>query len=140
VVFVKELAIKLFPNFSFRYVPQVVVVLLVVGLTGAMAIEPTRQLFEQRARIAEMSSDLQELNRSNRRLERRIVRLNDPDYLEREAREQIGLVRPGETGYVVMLPKGSKPKRHRKVEAHPHKTAPPTPGFGERLFRFLGVP
>src|SRR5687767_14778152 len=84
--------------------PQIVVVLLVIGLFGALLIEPTRQLLEQRERIAGMASDLEKIDRSNERLEDRIARLNDPDFLEQRARTQVGLVRPGETTYIVMPP------------------------------------
>lgn len=101
--------------------PQVVALLLVLGLLGAMAIEPTRQLIEQRERIAGMSEELRDIQRSNRRLDGRIQRLNDPDFLEQRARD-IGLVRPGETAYVVMPPSrsaapgASKAKKERAPE------------------------
>ena len=61
--------------------PQIVAALLVLGLVGAMAIEPTRQLIEQRDRIAGMTQDLHKLERSNQHLEDRITRLRDPDFL-----------------------------------------------------------
>ena len=48
--------------------PQVAIVMLVVGLAGAMAIEPTRQLLEQRSRIAGMNEELKAIKNSNRRL------------------------------------------------------------------------
>jgi hypothetical protein len=48
--------------------PQIVAVLLVLGLFGAMAIEPTRQLMEQRDRIAGMADELTKVERSNHRL------------------------------------------------------------------------
>ncbi len=87
--------------------PRAVVLLLlllILCLAGAMLIEPTRQLLEQRQRIAGMTQDLRQLRSSNKHLDKRIERLNDPDYLEQQAREQIGLVRPGEVTYRVMPP------------------------------------
>ena len=51
-----------------------------------------------------MTQDLRQLRSSNKDLDKRIERLNDPDYLEQQAREQIGLVRPGEVTYRVMAP------------------------------------
>jgi len=117
--------------------PQIVALLLVLGLLGAMAIEPTRQLIEQRERIAGMSDELDQIQRSNRRLDARIGRLNDPDFLEQRARD-IGLVRPGETAYVVMPPSRSSTKA--EAAKKPVRTpAPPPPGFIHGLLDFIGI-
>ena len=117
--------------------PQAVILLLILCLAGAMAIQPTRQLLEQRARMAEMSQDLRELRSSNKYLDKRIERLNDPDYLEQQAREQIGLVRPGEVTYRVM-----PPARGTRANPSPKKdTAPveePSAGWLTRLADFIG--
>lgn len=118
--------------------PQIVALLLVLGLLGAMAIEPTRQLIEQRERIAGMTNDLRSIQRSNRRLDARIERLKDPDFLEQRARD-IGLVRPGETAYVVMPP--SKPAKRRKARVS--KVPPPVrveePTFIGGFLSFMGI-
>jgi cell division protein FtsB len=118
--------------------PQIVVVLLVVSLFGAMAIEPTRQLMSQRVRIAGVAQDLKQIERSNDRLAGRIDRLQDPDFLEQRARE-IGLVRPGEDSIVVMPP--SKQMQGKK---EPHKKQNKTPksrplNFFEGFLNFVGV-
>jgi len=117
--------------------PQIVAVLLVLGLVGGMAIEPTRQLLAQRDRIAGMSSELARVQEANARLEAQIARLNNDDYIEQRAREQIGLVRPGETTYVVMPPSNSRSKRKNRV-ARPE--APPPPSFVQSVLHFIGVP
>ena len=118
--------------------PQMVVILLVVGLAGAMAIEPTRRLLEQRRRIAEIAQDLRSTRRSNERLEATIERLNDPDYLEQRARE-FGLVKEGEIPFVVMPPqRGRDDERPRRGSAPP--PVPPGPTLVERLLDFVGLP
>ncbi len=117
--------------------PQVVALLLVLGLLGAMAIEPTRQLIEQRERIEGMSSDLEQVQRSNRKLEDRIDRLKDPDFLEQRARD-IGLVRPGETAYVVMPPSRGGGDRKKPKQVAPEPT-PAAPGFLEGFLSFVGL-
>jgi hypothetical protein len=102
-----------------------------------MAIQPTRQLFAQRDRIAEMSGDLRSINQTNKAFNKRIERLNDPDYLEQIARDN-GFARPGETVYNVVPPsrKEMKEKQKRKI-AEP---APePEPGFMERFMNFVGL-
>lgn len=119
--------------------PQIAVVLLVVGLAGAMAIEPTRQLLEQRTRIADMSKELRLIERANDRLEKRVARLNNPDYLEQQARAQSGLVRPGETSVIVMPPADPEASKEKKDPA-PTK-APPAEDSGllDAMLNFLGL-
>jgi cell division protein FtsB len=118
----------------------IVAVLLILGLIAAIAVEPARQLLAQRDRINGMSSELEELTATNRALEERIDRLRDPDYLEQEARE-VGLVRPGETAYVVMPPgrkaRLAKQKKRRARSAPP--PAPPEPNFVDQLLTFMGL-
>ena len=118
--------------------PHIAVVLLLLGLVGAMAITPTRELLQQRHRVADVSRDLSQLERSNRRLEARIAKLNDPDYLDQLARKEIGLVKPGETSYVVMPPSRS----HRTARRRPDPAARPRrtrPTFIQRVLHFVGV-
>lgn len=117
--------------------PQVVVLVLVLGLVGAMAIEPTRQLLDQRDRIAAATSDLQRLERSNARLEDQIRRLNDPDYIEQQAR-QVGLVRPGEIPFVVMPP-SRDPAKERAERRRAAPRPEPEPGWFEGFVSFLGL-
>lgn len=118
--------------------PQIVIVVLVVGLFGALAIEPTRQLLEQRNRLSGMSQDLRQVEHSNENLEERIERLKNPDFLEQRARS-LGLVRAGETSYIVMPPshagkKGRRGKDRRTPEP------PPEPGLLESFMQFVGIP
>ena len=108
-----------------------------LGLAGAMAVQPTRQLFAQRDRIAEMSDDLRSINQTNKSFNQRIERLNDPDYLEQIARGN-GFARPGESVYNVVPPsrKEMKEKEKRKVaEPAPEQE----PGFMERFMNFVGL-
>ena len=122
--------------------PQVVITILVLGLLGAMAIEPTRQLLEQRERISTMASDLAEIERSNDRLAARIDRLKDPDFLEQRAREQIGLVRPGETAIVVMPP-SKRMAQKASARKGPERMAPAEPErvtFWRGFLNFVGIP
>jgi cell division protein FtsB len=119
--------------------PGLVVFLLVLGLLAAMAIEPTVELMQQNERIARMTAELREIETTNERLERRIQRLDDPDFLEQKAREQIGLVRPGETAYLV-VPPGRERGADAKKEKEKSPPPPPEPGFVERLLEFVGLP
>ena len=118
--------------------PQVVALVLFVALLGAMVVEPARQLLTQRDRVAGLASDLEEIEGANDKLRGRIKRLKDPDFIEQKAREQAGLVRPGEVPIVVMPPSGdrraSAPER-RKPQVSPVED---DPGFVEGLLEFVG--
>jgi cell division protein FtsB len=121
--------------------PQLVIVLLVLGLIGAMAIQPTRALLEQRRRIDTMAGDLQRIEGINSKLEARIERLQDPDFIEQEARAKVGLVRAGETTYIVMPPSRQRQRRAKaKAETKPETPRPdPPPGIIEGFLDFVGL-
>ena len=118
--------------------PQIVAFLLILGLLGAMAIEPTRKLMDQRNRIDDATHELAQVNRSNQRLQARIERLRDPDYVDQLARSQAGLVKPGEIAFVVMPP-GRAAAPARKEAAVPERPPPPKPGFVQSLLHFIGI-
>lgn len=104
-----------------------------------MAIQPTRQLFAQRDRISDMSGDLKSINESNKELNDRVDRLNDPDYLEQIARDS-GFARPGETVYNVVPPSRKEMKEQAKRKASQSEPAPePEPSFMERFMNFVGL-
>ena len=117
--------------------PQIVAVILMLGLAGAMAIEPTRRLIEQRDRIALMSQDLVALDDANLALEERITRLGDRDFLEQKARE-MGLVRRGEKLYVV-LPPSRKVLQRRALRADRKRSETESANWLERALHFIGV-
>ncbi len=110
-----------------------------------MAIEPTRQLIDQRNRITAMSSDIRFIESQNHELKSRIDRLKDPDFIEQRAREQGGLVLPGETPFVVMPPSRKAQKRvddraaAAAAEAEKSASTPaPDPGPIQRFLDFIG--
>ena len=118
--------------------PQIVAFILVLGLVGAMAIQPTRQLLEQRDRITSVATQLEEVQAGNAQLATQIERLNNGDYIEQRAREQIGLVRPGETTYVVMPPSNQEQQADkRKKRAKSVTPPPPDPSFVESAIHFI---
>ena len=122
--------------------PRVIVAVLILGVIGAMAIEPTRQLIEQRRRISAMTSDVQKIETMNDAMQTRIDRLKDPDFVEQRAREQIGLILPGETPYVVMPPSRKVQKRRAEREQaaaeREQALADDEPGPIEGFLSFLG--
>jgi cell division protein FtsB len=129
-------------KFRIGLAPQGVVLVLVLGLVGAMAIQPTRQLLDQRQRIEGMAGELNHIESLNEQLTARINRLQDPDYIEQQARSIAGLVYKGETTYVV-LPL-TREQRRQRAQAEAERTAeppapPPEPGLVEGFLDFVGL-
>jgi hypothetical protein len=68
----------------------------------AVAVFPTSTFLDQRADTAEVEQRLAVLRAQNEAYEERIERLRTPEEVERLAREQYNLVRPGEEAYAVL--------------------------------------
>jgi cell division protein FtsB len=92
-----------------RLTPRAAVLAAIVLIVLMAAVVPLRQYLDQRSRIADLEDRVAEMTAQRDRLERRIGRLRDPAYLERMARECLGMVRPGEIAFVT-VPEGGKPR------------------------------
>ncbi len=90
-----------------RVTPRALV-LLVAVLAMLLAISyPLRQYVDARGDVARLEQRLSGLEEQNRTLHEQIERLHDPEYVERLARECLGMVRPGEIAFVV-APEGGE--------------------------------
>ncbi|MEA3510339.1 MAG: septum formation initiator family protein [Actinomycetota bacterium] len=83
---------------------------LAVVLLGALALTvsgilPFRQLVSQQRQIEHSQDQLTALERENQVLSDDIAMLGTDAEIERIAREQYGLVKPGEVAYVVVTPR-----------------------------------
>lgn len=74
---------------------------MILGVLGAAGLTPARQAYHQSRLLSAEEQKLAALKNQNSKLEERLQRLQDPEYVETLAREQLGLVRPGEVSYVV---------------------------------------
>ncbi len=84
--------------------------LVVALLFGATTIaEPLANRREADARVALLEEQRAALAAENARLEQRAEDLEDPLTIELLAREQQGLVRPGEVPYVLIPPESDRP-------------------------------
>lgn len=72
---------------------------LAVMLVGLV---PFRQILNQRSAVSAAEDRLVALEETNEQLEDEIAALRTPVEIERRAREDFGLVRPGETAYLVV--------------------------------------
>jgi len=80
---------------------------IVVGVLF-LAVFPTRTYVGQRSKLAATEQRVAILSEQNERLAARVRRLNTDEEIERLAREQYSLVRPGEEAYAI-LPAPRKP-------------------------------
>lgn len=88
----------------------IVAVLLLVGLAIVLAgVFPFRQLIAQERLVENTRAKLDALVAENETLQTEIDAARSPAELERVAREQYGMARPGETVYVVELEDESVP-------------------------------
>lgn len=90
-----------------RLAPVMAVLLLGALAFTVTGVFPFRQLFQQRQQVELATEQLEILAEENRTLEEEIAALGTDQEVERMAREQFGLVRPGETAYTVIVPEGA---------------------------------
>jgi len=76
-------------------------VLVLLAVTFGGAYWDTYQVRREAGRLARERDDLR---KQNAQLREEIRLLNTPDYIERIAREQLGLVKPGEVAVILVAP------------------------------------
>ena len=92
-----------------RLTARAAVLCVIVLFLLTLAVAPLRGLIDQRSHLARLERQSETLTLRNAQLEARIELLNDPAYLERVARQCLGLVRPGETAFVMVPSRGALP-------------------------------
>jgi cell division protein FtsB len=89
------------PRRRTRPTPRAVLLVLVVLALLFAATVPFRTYLAQRDQLSQLEHQAQLLQQQNSLLDKRIRQLHDPKYLERLARECLGMVRPGELHFAV---------------------------------------
>ncbi len=84
--------------------PYVVAVLVATGLSLVIVSGPVQTWLAQRDLVDQREGVLEVLEEENAELAARVRDLHDPDTIEAEAREQQGMVRPGQVPYVIVPP------------------------------------
>ena len=94
-----------------RITARAVVVLTMLVAAGIAFVYPLRLYLAQQRKVDVLESRTQQLADENRELQHQVDKLHDPAYLERLARECLGMVGKGETSFV-LVPRGgqSSPK------------------------------
>jgi cell division protein FtsB len=102
---------------------------LVAAVLGVLLVAgPAQSYLDARERVEILALKERALDEENARLEQRIADLHDPDHLELVAREQLGLVRPGEIAYTIIPPDSESPRFATEPVVEPD-----TPSLLERL-------
>jgi len=72
-----------------------------------LSVAPARMYFEQQAELARFEHEAAVLERKNDALSARAQQLRDRAFLERLARQCLGMVKPGEVAFVVVPKEGA---------------------------------
>jgi len=92
---------------TIRISGRALVLLAIVCAISVLAIAPFRGYMDQREQLAQLERQAATLEHQNAQLQHTIDELSDPTYLERLARECLGMVKPGETAFVIVPKHGS---------------------------------
>jgi cell division protein FtsB len=79
---------------------------IVIGVL-VLSVAPARMYFEQQAELAHFRHEAAVLERKNGALAARAAQLRDRTFLERLARQCLGMVKPGEVAFVVVPKEGA---------------------------------
>jgi cell division protein FtsB len=93
-----------------RWLVFVTLVVVLAGIT-LLAVFPARTYLAQRRDLAAAGERVEVLSRENTHLSERVARLHTDQEVERLAREQYDLVKPGEEAYAILpAPESDVPK------------------------------
>jgi cell division protein FtsL len=88
-----------------RLTPRGAILAVIVAALLVYLVVPVRAYLGQRAELGRLERQTVRLEQENKDLQAQIGRLDDPAYIERIARECLGMSRPGELSFsVVPLP------------------------------------
>ena len=80
---------------------KVIVYAAFIGLLLAAYVSPLQDIVENHSRISTLRAEIEETERENAAKERTVEDLQTPEGVERAARERYGMIKPGETVYIV---------------------------------------
>ena len=82
----------------------------VVAVAVVILSTPLQSYLDGRARVDHLAAQASALDEANARLEQRVTDLEQDTTIELLAREQLGLVRPGEVAYTLTPPEVDRPR------------------------------
>ena len=92
-----------------RRIPMLATTLVFFLAVMLVGLVPFRQILTQRLAVSDAEDRLVALQEANAHLEDELAALETPVEVERRAREDFGLVRPGEVAYIVIPEEPTEP-------------------------------
>lgn len=113
---------------------RVVTVLGIIAIIGmimyGLYLDPTKTWMKQNSEMGVLDKRIGEVEKRNQALTKEQNELMSDEYIEQKAREELGLVKPGEEAYVVVDPA-------KKQEAVPNSQEPKKPSFIDKIKKFV---
>jgi cell division protein FtsB len=97
------------PRRRIQFTPRGAILALVVTALLFYLVVPLRTYVAQRDRLDQLERQSRILQQQNGDLQRQVGELNDPAYVEKVARECLGMVKRGEVAFVV-VPRSGPPQ------------------------------
>jgi cell division protein DivIC len=85
-------------------VPWIIILCVIILWIGISFARVEYRNYKLRVKIESLQRELAAVEMRNQQLEEEIKNWQSPDYVERVAREELGLVKPGETVYILAQP------------------------------------
>jgi len=120
----------------FKLRPGFFILAIIIGGLLYWSFSPARLWLKEQREIEILKRKLVTLRTKNRTLEEEIARLKTDAYIEQLARRELGLVKPGETAYIV-IPSSEK-KVSNKPETKPlNESVRGKPSWWQKVVSFF---
>lgn len=87
---------------------QSVILWAIVAAVSTAFVFRQAQVMSTRKRLVELEREISQYTMANAALEKQIQMMQSDEYIEKIAREKLGLVRPGEVQYMMIKPESGK--------------------------------
>jgi cell division protein FtsB len=98
---------------------KLLLALVTLGAVVFLFVLPARTWLQQSSSTGAAEHRIKVLSAENKALSTKVAQLHDPSYIEQVAREQYGLVKPGEKAFSILPPVGT-------TTTVPASSAPPS--------------
>ncbi len=115
-----------------RWMVVAVASVIAVSLFGAFG-STLLQVYRLEREAAQLAQHQRDLEEQNAQLRAEIQALHTPEYVEKLAREQLGLVKPGEVAFLIVQPPSDPPPGRTLPQDTRERPAPSHPDWLSRL-------
>jgi cell division protein FtsB len=115
-----------------RVVTVVGIIAIIGTIMYGLYLDPTKTWMKQDKEMGALDKRIEDVEKLNQALTKEQEELMSDEYIEQKAREELGLIKPGEEAYVVVDPV-------KKQEAAPQNNQEPKkPSFIDKIKKFVG--